>query len=154
MNVSPEQSPADGTVPTPPNPDIEPAVILFDGVCNFCNGVVRWVFDRDPEGCFRFAPLQSAFAVRRLGELGRCVSLNTIVLIEGDRVYERSDAVLRITRRLRPPWSISAILLGVPRPLRDFVYRVVAAVRYRVWGRKDTCAIPPPGLRERFLDLA
>jgi len=133
--------------------DADHPVVLFDGVCNFCNGVVRWVFDRDPSGNFRFAPLQSDFANRRLAELGRNVSLDTIVLIEGDRVYERSDAVLRVARRLRPPWPLVSALLAIPRPVRDLVYGLVAKVRYRIWGRRETCGIPPPGLRERFLDF-
>lgn len=133
--------------------DTDHPVVLFDGVCNFCNGVVRWVFDRDPSGDFRFAPLQSDYASGRLGRLGRSASLDTIVLIEQGRVYERSDAVLRIARRLRRPWSLAGVLLWIPRPVRDLVYRCVAKVRYRVWGRRETCGIPPAGLRERFLDL-
>lgn len=130
-----------------------PCVVLFDGVCNLCNGVVRWIFARDPEGIFRFAPLQGDFARQQLEAIGSRPSLDSIVLIVDGKAFVCSDAVLGIASRLRPPWRWMATLGRVPRPLRDFVYRCVARSRYRLWGKREACTMPPPGLRERFIDF-
>jgi len=133
-------------------PSSEPGLILFDGVCNFCSGVVRFVIARDPNGRFRFAPLQSDAAAARLQKFaGVSSNLDSIVLIEGDRLFTRSAAALRIARRLRSPWPLAYLLMAVPRPLRDWVYDFVARRRYRWFGRSDTCLVPTPELRDRFL---
>lgn len=129
------------------------SLILFDGVCNLCNGVVRWVFARDPAARFRFAPLQGDLARGLLRRYGVDTTVDSIVLVEDNAVFLHSDAVLRIARGLRFPWSLAGSMVVFPRPLRDLVYRWVARTRYRIWGKKDVCPMPPPGLRERFLDL-
>ena len=127
-------------------------VLLFDGVCNLCHGAVRFVLDHDREARFRFAPLQS--------EVGRALlarfeldpaALDTIVLIDEAGAHLRSDAALRIARRLGAPWSWLGPLAAIPRPLRDAVYDFIARRRYRWFGRKDVCPIPRPEWRERFL---
>jgi predicted DCC family thiol-disulfide oxidoreductase YuxK len=131
------------------------AVVLFDGVCNFCNGAVHFIVDRDPHRRFRFAALQSEAGARALREHGRQPAAgdpDSIVLIEGDRVSERSTAALRIARRLRFPWPFLSAFLLVPRPLRDLVYRYIARNRYRWFGRTDECRVPTPDLRARFLE--
>ncbi len=128
------------------------AVVLFDGVCNLCNGSVNFIIDRDPDGYFRFASLQSEEAeaiMRRAGSSG--TTLESIVLVEGDRVFRRSDAVLRIARKLKGPWPALALFTVVPRPIRDRVYDWIARNRYRWFGKRDTCRIPTPELRARFL---
>ena len=125
-------------------------VILFDGVCNLCNGFVQFVIARDPAARFRFAALQSASARRLLDGLGAVP--DSVVLVDGGHVYTRSSAALRIARRLPFPWSLARALIVVPRPLRDWLYDRVARHRYRWFGRKDVCMMPTPDLRARFLE--
>ena len=128
-------------------------VILFDGVCNLCNGFVQFVVARDPAGRFRFAALQSDSARRLLARLDGFGGVpDSVVLVDGGRVYTRSSAALRIARGLRFPWSLARVLLVVPRPLRDWVYDFVARHRYQWFGRKDVCMIPTRDLRVRFLE--
>ena len=130
-------------------------VILFDGVCNLCNGFVRFVIARDPPGRFRFAALQSDAARRLLGEPAAAAGTlpASFVLVEGDRVFRQSTAALRIARGLGFPWRLAYALIAVPRPLRDWAYDVVARHRYQWFGRRDACMmVPTPDLRARFLD--
>ena len=133
----------------------EHPVVLFDGVCNLCNGSVNFAIDRDPGARLRFAALQSDAARRIFERLGRAMPAGdpaSIVLVDRDRLYEGSGAILRIARYLRGAWPMLAALLVVPRPLRDAVYRWGAARRYRWFGKSDTCRIPTPDLRARFLE--
>ena len=128
-------------------------VILFDGVCNLCNGFVRFVIARDLAARFRFAALQSDSARRLLARLDGLGGIpDSVVLVDRGRVYTRSSAALRIARGLPFPWSLARALIVVPRPLRDWVYDRVARHRYRWFGRKDTCIVPTPDLRARFLE--
>jgi predicted DCC family thiol-disulfide oxidoreductase YuxK len=128
------------------------AIILFDGVCNLCNGAVRFIIERDPRARFAFAPLQSAAARAVLEKHGAPTPLpDSMVLIEGGRVYVRSAAVLRIARGLRFPWRLACALAAVPRPLRDWAYRLIARSRYRWFGKSESCMVPTPELRARFL---
>ena len=128
-------------------------LVLFDGVCNLCNGVVTFVIARDPHGRFKFGALQSA-AARRVIEAHRAPDPlpDAIVLVEGGRLYTRSTAALRIARRLTFPWPLTAVFLAVPRPLRDRVYALFASRRYRWFGRRETCMVPTPELRARFIE--
>lgn len=126
------------------------SVILFDGVCNLCNGFVRFVIARDPHSRFQFGPLQSDAAQRLLAGAPP-VSGESVVLIENGRVFRRSTAALRILRRLTLPWPFAYIAILVPRPLRDAVYDVVARNRYEWFGRRDTCMVPTPEVHQRFL---
>ncbi len=131
----------------------EHPIILFDGVCNLCSGAVRFVIERDPEAEFRFASLQSERGRALLRRHGLPEDgMDTMVLVEAGRAYTNSSAALRVTRRLRRPWSWLRALLVVPRPLRDAVYGVVARHRYRWFGRREACLVPGPELRDRFLD--
>lgn len=128
------------------------AIVLFDGTCAFCEGSVRFIAKRDPRGYFRFGASQSASAVALLAEHGITRdAARSIVLIEGGQVYLRSTASLRIARRLGFPWSLAGVFLIVPRPIRDAVYRIVAAVRHRLAGSSNACEIPPPEIRERLI---
>src|SRR5580693_3210477 len=115
----------------------EHPIVLFDGVCNLCNGSVNFIIDRDPRGTFRFAALQSDAARRTLEGLGRSIpdgDPDSIVVVEGGRLYERSGAALRIARHMRGAWPLLAGLAVIPRPLRDALYRWLAARRYRWFG--------------------
>ena len=131
-------------------------IILFDGVCNLCSGVVRFLIARDPHARFRFAPLQSDAARRACAEVGAtppaAVEPDTIIVIVNGRALERSDAALAIAARLPFPWPIFGVFRILPRPLRDWLYRLVARNRYRWFGKRDTCMMPTPELRARFLE--
>jgi len=125
---------------------------LFDGVCNLCNGFVQFVIARDPAGRFRFAPLQSDAARRLLG--GRDAPQewpDSIVLVEDGGVFTRSTAALRVARGLSFPWPLAYAFVGVPRPLRDWVYDIVARNRHRWFGRRDVCMLQTPELLARFI---
>jgi predicted DCC family thiol-disulfide oxidoreductase YuxK len=124
--------------------DVEQAtIILFDGACNLCSGAVRFVIARDPHARCRFASLQSSAA---------SATPSTIVVIEGGRALERSDAVLAIARRMRFPWPVLGVFGVLPRGLRDVLYGFVARNRYRWFGRAEACMAPRAELQERFLD--
>ncbi|MDP9121067.1 MAG: DCC1-like thiol-disulfide oxidoreductase family protein [Acidobacteriota bacterium] len=130
------------------------AVVLFDGYCNLCSGSVQFVLRRDPHGHFHFASLQSPAGERLLAAAGFPKGeTGTIVLVEGGTGSTRSEAVLRIARGLRQPWPLlSSILRLVPRPLRDHLYTLIANRRYAWFGRRDSCMLPTPEVRQRFLD--
>ncbi len=125
-------------------------VLLFDGVCNLCNGVVSFTLERNED--FRFAPLQSEEGKRLLEQHGFESDLETFVVVDNHRIYTRSGAVIRLLERLGGGWKIAGkILKLVPRTLRDLGYLAVAKSRYRVFGKKDECMVPSGEARERFL---
>ena len=135
-------------------------LILYDGVCGLCNRLVQFLLKHDKQGRLRFASLQSDFAARVLQRHGiDPKDLDTVQVIEnyeqpGERVLQRSDAILRAGRELTGFWSVSATVAKViPRALRDVIYRFVARNRYRVFGKYDTCMLPEPNQRSRFLDV-
>ncbi len=128
-------------------------VLLFDGVCHLCHATVRWVASRDRRARFRFATLDSPEARQLLGAAGVNWSGEAgVVLVAGGRAWTRSDAVLEVMRRLGPPWSLLGAVRILPRALREALYGGLARRRYRWFGRYDTCPLPPPELRARFLD--
>ncbi|WP_310831765.1 thiol-disulfide oxidoreductase DCC family protein [Paenibacillus pedocola] len=128
------------------------AVVLIDGVCHLCQGLVRFIIPRDPGGRIRFAALQSEVGRELLITAGlETDRLNTVVLFENGRFYTESSAVLRIARMLRFPWPAAYIFILMPRPLRSAVYRLVARNRYRWFGRDEQCLLPTPDIRKRFL---
>jgi len=127
-------------------------VLLFDGVCNLCQGVVRFLLDRDRDARLRFAPLQSEFGRALLAHFALDAdALDNVVLIDRAGAHARSEAALRCARLIGPPWSWSLVLRAIPRPLRDALYDFVARHRYRWFGRKDACPLPRPEWRDRFL---
>jgi predicted DCC family thiol-disulfide oxidoreductase YuxK len=127
-------------------------IVLFDGTCAFCERAVVFIAKRDPAGYFRFGASQSARAAALLEPYGLTRdTARSLILLEDGRAYLRSTATLRIAARLRFPWSLARLLLLVPVPLRDGVYRVVAAIRHRLAGRSNACEIPPPEIRRRMI---
>jgi predicted DCC family thiol-disulfide oxidoreductase YuxK len=112
---------------------------------------VRFIARRDPRGHYRFAPLEGTAAQSLLGRQGSQAP-DAIVLIERGRAFTRSTAALRIARRLSWPYPFLYALIVVPRPARDVVYDWFARNRYRWWGKLETCPVPGPEVRERFLD--
>ncbi len=131
---------------------ITPSVILFDGVCNLCNGFVQFVIQRDPDAHFHFAALQSEAGQALLKEHDLSTDrIDTVVLVENGKAYLRSDAALRVAGGLGGLWSMTQIFFIIPRSIRNLIYDFVAARRYRWFGEKDQCMIPTPELRARFL---
>ena len=126
--------------------------MLFDGTCAFCEGSVRFMARRDRAGYLRYGASQSPQAAEMLQRYGvNRESARSIIFIEDGQVYLRSTATLRIARHLGFPWKLAAALLWIPVPLRDAVYRVVAAVRHRLAGRSNACEVPPPEIRSRLI---
>lgn len=132
---------------------LENPVLLFDGVCNLCNASVQWLIRRDNRSVFRFAALQSAVGADLLRRAGLTGDLpDSVVLVEDGRCLVRSDAALRICTLLGGWWRLLGIFRIVPRRLRDGVYDRIAGKRYAWFGRQESCWLPTPALRERFLD--
>lgn len=131
----------------------QPAVlVLFDGVCNLCNGAVQFIIRRDPHARFRFASLQSQTGQALLRARGLdAAQLYSMLVLENGVLYERSDAALRIAKHLVQPWPLLTVFKIIPRPVRNVLYNFIAANRYRWFGRQQACMLPTPELRPRFL---
>lgn len=128
------------------------AIILFDGVCNLCNGTVQFIIRRDRKGYFKFAPLQSETGRelrRRFALAGDAIE--TMILVDGARAYVESEAALRVAAKLGGAWPVLGALRVIPRSWRDRAYRFLAAHRYQWFGKRDSCLVPTPDLRARFL---
>jgi len=135
---------------------LPPRLVLFDGICGFCDRAVRWLLERDRFGHLHFAPLQGETAAalrRRHPEIPE--DIDAIVYVEtdasGERVHLRSDAVFRVAAELAGPWRRLAWLRWLPRPLSDWGYCVFARHRYRFFGKLDACPVPLPDERARFI---
>jgi predicted DCC family thiol-disulfide oxidoreductase YuxK len=136
--------------------DIEKAqdhkIILFDGVCNLCNGSVVFVIKRDKRDEFRFATLQEEPGRKLVAKHNIDTSkTDSIVLIEGEKSFTKSTAALRIARQLSGGYPLLYGLMIIPRFIRNWVYDLIARNRYKWFGRKDTCMIPTPELNRKFL---
>lgn len=128
------------------------AIILFDGVCNFCNGSVNFIIERDRKGYFKFTPLQSETGGKLLAEHGiDKAKTDSVILIEDGKTFMYSTAALKIARNLGGAWSWFYGFIIVPRFLRDFFYKFFAKYRYKLFGKQDACLLPTPEIRERFL---
>ena len=126
-------------------------IILFDGTCAFCERSVRFIATRD-NGYFKFGASQNPEGRALLARHGTSrEAARSLILIEGDEISLRSTAVLKIARRMTAPWRWASVFLFVPRPIRDAVYRVVAAIRHRIAGQSNACEIPPPEIRARLI---
>jgi predicted DCC family thiol-disulfide oxidoreductase YuxK len=133
--------------PTPPY------ILLFDGVCNLCNRTVQFIIKKDSKTKFYFASLQSDYGQTLLKRFGLPLDdFDSFVLIKGDKFYLRSTAVIHVLKELGWIWKLFYALIIFPRPLRDFVYNLIARTRYKIFGKLDNCMIPSPEIRERFLD--
>jgi predicted DCC family thiol-disulfide oxidoreductase YuxK len=134
---------------------LPPHLVLFDGVCGFCDSAIRWLLAHDPAGKLGFAPLQGETAAalrRRHPEIPS--ELESLVLVEsgpeGSRVFLRSEAIWRLCAQLAGPWRLLAWLRWLPRALRDFGYKHFASRRYRWFGRLEACRVPEAAERARF----
>lgn len=127
-------------------------IVFFDGVCNFCNYWVNFAIRRDPGKKLRFSPLQGETAKQVLSPFGiNLTSLSSVILVEHHRVYTQSSAAIRICKHLKGAWKIFYGLMIIPKFIRDPLYNLIARNRYRWFGKKDSCMIPSPEVRERFL---
>lgn len=126
-------------------------IVLFDGVCNFCNGAVNFIIRNDPEKRFRFAPLQSEIGQQLRAKFDIGDDVDSIILVEDGQAFMHSSGALRVARGLGGVWSIGYVFIIVPAFIRDWSYRLFAKYRYKLFGKKDVCMIPTPEVRERFL---
>ncbi len=131
-------------------------VLLYDGVCGFCNSTVRFIIARDRKKLLRFASLQSNFARGVLERHPDLRSIDSLVLIEQqnglEKIFIRSDGAFRVASYLGGPWNILLVFQILPRPLRDAAYDLFARYRYALFGRYDSCPIPDAHLRSRFIE--
>ncbi len=134
-----------------------PPVLLYDGVCGFCNGAVRTVLRFDRRGSLRFAALDSGFARAIVERHPAIRGVDSVVFVDepdqpGERVAVRSAAALRMVDYLGGPWKLFKVTHIIPAALRDWLYDRFADIRYRVFGKYDSCPIPPQEVRDRFVD--
>lgn len=128
-------------------------IVVFDGQCLLCNGWVQFLLRHDRAQRIRFASIQSAAGQQLLARAGLQVEgLQTLLVIDGERSWHRTAAILRVVHVLGWPWRLAWVSWLVPAPLRDVLYRWVARNRYRIWGRSATCMLPAPEHAGRFLD--
>jgi len=127
-------------------------IIFFDGVCNLCNNSVQFIIKRDKKNKFKFASLQSSFAKNNLSKHIDVDKLESIVLLNEDKLYSKSTAALLIARELSGMWPMFYVFIIIPSFIRDWFYNVIAKNRYRIFGKKDSCMIPSPAFKEKFLD--
>ncbi len=129
-------------------------IVIFDGVCNFCSGAVKFIIKRDPQGVFAFTPMQSELA-QELTERFNVpdVGTDTLVLIKEGECYVLSDAALEMARDLKGPWRFCYVFKVVPRPIRDAAYKLFARNRYTLFGKKDACMVPSAEVKSRFLGI-
>jgi len=131
----------------------EKKIIIFDGVCNFCNWAVKFVVKRDTAGVFRFTASQSKSGQNLLSRFDVAESGDkSIVLVDGDQCFARSDAVLEIFRYLGSGWQFMRFLKIFPKKLRDWGYSVFSRYRYTVFGKRDSCMVPSEKIKERFIE--
>ena len=129
-------------------------LLLFDGVCNLCNGAVNFMIERDKQQRFVFASLQS--------EIGQQIAkqyqlpendFESMVLLKNEKIHIKSNAALEIARDLSGGWSLLYVFKIIPKFLRDWVYQVISTNRYKWFGRKDQCRIPTPDIKNRFISI-
>jgi len=127
-------------------------VILFDGVCNLCNGAVQFIIKRDKTSKFLFASLQSDFGQSQLQKFGLDPSeLHSIIALDNGKFFERSDAALTIASGLAQPWPMLGVFRILPRFFRDWIYDLISKNRYKMFGKRESCMIPTPELKGRFV---
>ncbi len=127
-------------------------IILFDGVCNLCNSSVNFIIDRDKKNKYKFASLQSETGQKYLNKF--CLNskeFDSIVLIENEKYYLRSEAVIKIAKNFNGLWKLLYGFIIIPEPIRDYFYDILANNRYKWFGKKDSCRVPTPELKEKFL---
>tara|TARA_R110000751_G_scaffold293109_1_gene400580 strand:+ start:295 stop:693 length:399 start_codon:yes stop_codon:yes gene_type:complete len=132
---------------------METKIILFDGVCNLCNGAINFIIKHDPSAQFKFASLQGETGQRLLKDHQiNSAETDSIVLVDGDTVSVKSSAALRIAKYLNKGYPLLFGFMIVPKFIRNAIYDYIARNRYQWFGKKESCMIPTPELKYRFLD--
>ncbi len=128
-------------------------IILFDGFCNLCNGFVQFVIKKDKKNKIKFAPLQSTGGQNLLKQFNLPNSYFTsFVYIKDNKAYFKSSAGLKVLKDLGGIWQLFYFLIIVPKPLRDFIYSIIAKTRYKIFGKRDTCMASAPDIKYKFLE--
>lgn len=128
------------------------SIILFDGFCNLCSWSVNFILKRERKDFFRFASLQSEKTRQLLNNFGLNENFDaSVILIENEVVYMKSEAALRITKKLRGAWPLLYVLLIIPKTLRDYIYTLIAKNRFKWFGKRNTCYLPEKNLNYKFL---
>ena len=127
-------------------------ILLFDGVCNLCNNSVQFIIKRDTQAKIRFASLQSEVGQQLLQQQGYPQEdFDTAILIDKGKVYDRSSVGLQVVRKLDGLWPLFYIFIILPKPIRDIIYNWIAKNRYKWFGKEESCMMPSPDLRSRFI---
>jgi len=127
-------------------------VVLFDGICNFCNSSVNFIIDHDKKNRFKFAAIQSPAGQELMKKFNLdSMNLSTFVLVEGGKYYTKTTAALRVAKVLGFPWNLAYIFILIPPLIRNIVYNIIARYRYKWFGKRDACRMPTPELKEKFL---
>ena len=127
-------------------------IILFDGVCNFCNRTINIILKYDDQAYFQFAASQSSAAMGIMQAFNLDEkAISSVILIEQEKVFTKTDAVIQIANRLSGWPKLFRVLKFIPKPIRDFAYDLIAKNRYALFGKKDNCMIPDASIRHRFL---
>lgn len=130
-------------------------IMFFDGVCNLCNGLVRFIIKHDHQHKIRFAPLQSDTAASLLREKNPgLLNIDSVVYFSEEGHFTRSDAILQMLKDLGGGWKIFYAFIIIPRFIRDYIYNVIAANRYRMFGKRDSCMVPATDVKDRFLGFS
>ena len=128
-------------------------IILFDGVCNFCNYWVNFIIDRDKDDIFKFAALQSEAGQKLLNKFKmKTEDFDTFILIDGEIYFAKSTAALKIARKLNYPVKVLYYFIFIPKFLRDSIYSLIAINRYKFFGKRDICRIPSENEKKKFLE--
>lgn len=136
------------------NGEEEKGLVLFDGVCNFCNNSINFIIRHDKNDRFRFAPLQSETGKKTLVKFGlQDTKIESVVLVENGKCYTKTTAALRIAKKLDRLYPLCFYaFIWIPPFLRNIAYDIIAKYRYAWWGKRDACMIPSPELRKKFVD--
>lgn len=132
---------------------LQQPVILFDGVCNLCSSAVQFVIERDKKNKFLFASLQSDTGYLILKRFNLPANtFNSFILYKDGKIYTKSIGALEVAKQLSGTWPLLYIFIGIPSFIRDKVYDIIARNRYKWFGKKDSCWLPSPFLKSKFLD--
>lgn len=127
-------------------------IVLFDGVCNLCNGVINFIIENDKQSKFRFASLQSTESVKILKSYGiNDTTLNSVVLVYQNKIYTQSSAALHILKLLGGIYSVGYLFILIPSFIRNWIYQLIAKNRYKWFGKKDNCMVPSESVKKLFL---
>lgn len=130
----------------------EHPIVLFDGVCNYCNSMVNFAIRNDPKAILKFAPLQSVTGDKLKKQYNIAPEIDSLIFIENDKAYTYADAALKIAKHLRWPAKMLYAFMIFPSFIRTPVYKWIAKNRYKWFGKKEVCMIPTAAVKSRFLD--